>query len=204
MALYYSLVFGLLIFEMTLFLVLSLPLPRKLRKPLLTTLSKPFYLKEVQIAIKCILGFILVLFIDAVNRVLQIKQEISPLMQKLLQLQNQEGGILPNMIAPNSNSAAASMLSTNPEMQSRKFYAERNMYLCGFTLFLTLIVNRTYALVHELLVLKDEASNLESSHLESKEVKELKEEISLKDEDLEILQEQAKALSKDYNDLSSN
>lgn len=33
------------------------------------------------------------------------------------------------------------------EVQARKFYSQRNMYLCGFTLFLSLILNRTYLMV---------------------------------------------------------
>jgi hypothetical protein len=33
------------------------------------------------------------------------------------------------------------------EVQARKFYSQRNMYLCGFTLFLSLILNRTYMMV---------------------------------------------------------
>lgn len=200
MALYYSLVFGLLVFEMVLFLILSLPLPRRVRKPLLTTISKPFHLKEVQIAIKCVLAFILILFIDAVNRVLQIKLELSPLVQRQQYQESHEGGLLPSALAPPP--MGASLLSTNPEVQARKFYAERNMYLCGFTLFLTLIVNRTYALVHELLVLKDEATKAETTNTDSQEVEDLKKSIAEKDESLDILKDQAASLSKDYDEVS--
>ncbi|ODV94695.1 hypothetical protein PACTADRAFT_59135, partial [Pachysolen tannophilus NRRL Y-2460] len=137
MALYYSLVFSLLVIEMGLFTLLSLPLPRRFRRPLLSTVSKPLRSQEVQIAFRCILGFILVLFIDSVNRVFRVTAELGP---------SSKGGgitsgIIPSAIAPDSRA----------EIQARKFYAQRNMYLCGFTLFLTLILNRTYALVAELL-----------------------------------------------------
>ena len=37
--------------------------------------------------------------------------------------------------------------SERMEVQARKFYSQRNMYLCGFTLFLSLILNRTYMMV---------------------------------------------------------
>ena len=37
------------------------------------------------------------------------------------------------------------------EVQARKFYSQRNMYLCGFTLFLSLILNRTYTMILDVL-----------------------------------------------------
>ena len=37
------------------------------------------------------------------------------------------------------------------EVQARKFYSQRNMYLCGFTLFLSLILNRTYIMILDVL-----------------------------------------------------
>ncbi len=40
-------------------------------------------------------------------------------------------------------------------MQARKFYSQRNMYLCGFTLFLSLILNRTYTMILEVLRLEE-------------------------------------------------
>lgn len=48
------------------------------------------------------------------------------------------------------------------EIQSRRFYSQRNMYLCGFTLFLSLILNRTYTMVFDLLEVKEKVKKLES------------------------------------------
>jgi hypothetical protein len=42
------------------------------------------------------------------------------------------------------------------EVQARKFYSQRNMYLCGFTLFLSLILNRTYVMILDVLRLEEE------------------------------------------------
>lgn len=36
------------------------------------------------------------------------------------------------------------------------------MYLCGFTLFLSLILNRTYSMVFELLEVKEEIQKIEA------------------------------------------
>ena len=98
----------------------------------------------------------------------------------------------------------AGVLTDRSEVQARKFYAQRNMYLCGFTLFLTLILSRTYLLVVELINTKDKLDIfkangvLASSKDDSTVIADLKEQLAKKDEDLEILKEQAKSLSKEY------
>ena len=61
---------------MIFFGVLSLPYPRKIRRSILSTVSAPFKNEQFQIAIKCILGFVLVLFIDSVNRVYAVTTEL--------------------------------------------------------------------------------------------------------------------------------
>ena len=76
MALYYNLVFILLAVEMVFFGVLSLPYPRKIRRTVLSAVSAPFRNEQFQIAIKCVLGFVLVLFIDSVNRVYAVTSEL--------------------------------------------------------------------------------------------------------------------------------
>lgn len=187
MAIYYGLVFGLLVTEMVFFTILSLPFPRKIRRTILTTVSKPFQNEQFQIGLKFVFGFVLILFIDSVNRVMSIAQEL------------QAVGSNPQ----NPQAMAAGLLSDRSEVQARKFYAQRNMYLCGFTLFLTLIITRTYSLVAELTQTKDKLDTLKTtSTTETVEVADLKEELKQKDEDLEILKSQAKTLGKDYDDVS--
>ncbi len=46
------------------------------------------------------------------------------------------------------------------EVQLRKFYSQRNMYLCGFTLFLSLILNRQYVMILDTLRLEEENKRL--------------------------------------------
>lgn len=43
----------------------------------------------------------------------------------------------------------------------RMFRAQRNMYLCGFTLFLMLILSRFQAMILELAQMQESAANLE-------------------------------------------
>ncbi|KAK6458703.1 receptor-associated protein [Scheffersomyces xylosifermentans] len=191
MALYYNLVFLLLATEMAFFAVLSLPFPRALRRRVLTVASAPFKNEQFQIAIKCILAFVLVLFIDSVNRVYTVTSE----------LHSTSPGPAGNI--------GAGILNDRSEIQARRFYAQRNMYLCGFTLFLTLILTRTYSLVAELIATKDKldaykANDASKSSTDSADVAKLKKELAAKEEDLEILKSQAKTLRKDYNNVSAS
>lgn len=100
------------------------------------------------------------------------------------------------------------------EVQARKFYSQRNMYLCGFTLFLSLILNRTYIMILEVLRLEDRIKLLEgdqkaggkdSARLTEAgglgEIGRLKKELAKKDRDIETLKKQAEGLQREYHNL---
>lgn len=137
MTLYNSIIFGILIAEVVVFSLLALPLPTKYRKPLTLILIKPFKYSTVQITVKCVLAFILLLFADSINKVHNIN------VHELGQL---------NGLAPGSSPTVQG--TEKIEIMSRKFLQQRNMYLTGITLFLTFIVTKTFDLVDELIQLK--------------------------------------------------
>lgn len=96
------------------------------------------------------------------------------------------------------------------EVQARKFYSQRNMYLCGFTLFLSLILNRTYVMIldvlrleEELKTYKGETGGKKGSSLKdiggAGEVGKLKNELAAKDRDMENLKKQVESMQKEYN-----
>ena len=96
------------------------------------------------------------------------------------------------------------------EVQARKFYSQRNMYLCGFTLFLSLILNRTYVMILDVLRLAQEVKTLKGdpnvkSGKSNKdiggagEVGALKNELAAKDRDMENLKKQVENMQKEYN-----
>lgn len=122
-----------------------------------------------------------------VNRVYRVTQELSA--------------------APRGQTGAA-MGPERMEVQARKFYSQRNMYLCGFTLFLSLILNRTYVLILDVLRLEEAVKQLrleaasEGKGGTAPEVARLKEELEKKDRDLEIVKKQAQGLSREYGELS--
>lgn len=96
------------------------------------------------------------------------------------------------------------------EVQARKFYSQRNMYLCGFTLFLSLILNRTYVLILDVLKLeetvkalrKDSNDKVKDGALESTELKKLKEQLAASERDKEALLKQSDGLHREYGSLS--
>lgn len=95
------------------------------------------------------------------------------------------------------------------EVQARKFYSQRNMYLCGFTLFLSLILNRTYVMILDVLRLEEELKTYKGetgkkgSELKNVggagEVGKLKNELAAKDRDMENLKKQVEQMQKEYN-----
>ena len=109
---------------------------------------------------------------------------------------------------------AAHLGTDRMEVQARKFYSQRNMYLCGFTLFLSLILNRTYIMILEVLRLEDRVKLLEGDKkaggkdsarvAEADSVGEigaLKKELDAKNRDIETLKKQCEGLTAEYHKL---
>jgi len=193
MTLYYSMVFGLLVSEMVIFMSLIVPLPFTWRRKLFTFISENPLIAKLQYGMKITFIFILILFIDSVNRVYRVQVEVN---------QAKESG----------RGAGAAVGSERMEVQARKFYSQRNMYLCGFTLFLSLILNRTYVMILDVLRLEEEVKSYRGeSSAKGKdaaalgqagnagEIGKLKKELEAKNRDIETLKKQTEGLSREYN-----
>lgn len=99
------------------------------------------------------------------------------------------------------------------EVQARKFYSQRNMYLCGFTLFLSLILNRTYIMILEVLRLEERVKQYEGTDRNTREseklaaaggpgeIASLRRQLREKDTNIETLKKQSEGLSRAYNEL---
>jgi len=213
MTLYYSLVFLLLVAEMTLFMLLIVPLPFTIRRKMFTFISESPLIAKLQYGMKITFIFILILFIDSVNRVYRVQVELA-------ESNKQQGG-------------AAVLGHERMEVQARKFYSQRNMYLCGFTLFLSLILNRTYTMILDVLRLEEKVKSYEGTDKsgdkpgsimaklgggsvvgggkdsqklanagDAGEIGRYKQELKQKDRDLETLRKQSEGLIREYNDLA--
>jgi B-cell receptor-associated protein 31 len=192
MTLYYTLVFVLLMAEMAMFMLLILPLPYTIKRKLFAFISENPVVAKIQYWMKITFVFILILFIDSVNRVYRVQVELA------LATENTKNG------------PAAVMGHERLEVQARKFYSQRNMYLCGFTLFLSLILNRTYVMILEVMELEDRLRAYESVKGKGKNVdpaslyekEKLRKELATKEADLQTLKKQCDGLQSEYNNLS--
>ncbi|BAO40483.1 endoplasmic reticulum transmembrane protein 3 [Kluyveromyces marxianus] len=174
MSLYHGLVYAILVVELITLTLLGLPLPLVLKKPVIKALSKPLLSSTVQITIKCVLGFILLLFVDSMNRVYGIESELDRM---------KESGV-------------GTYPHGKTEILSRKFFWQRNMYLTGITLFLTFLLTRVATLVWELFDMKDAYETTlktKQDELPPKQ-KSLAKEIADIDEEIARLKEQSTAL----------
>jgi B-cell receptor-associated protein 31 len=196
MTLYYSLVFMLLMLEMALFMLLIIPLPFTIKRKIFTFISESPIVAKIQYWMKICFVFILILFIDSVNRVYRVQLELVTATEQA------------------SRGAAGVMGHERLEVQARKFYSQRNMYLCGFTLFLSLILNRTYVMIIEVMRLEDKLRAYEGTKKDTKESEKLavagkpgelaslKEKLEKKEQDLQNLKKQSEQLHKAYDELS--
>ncbi|CCH58425.1 hypothetical protein TBLA_0A06340 [Henningerozyma blattae CBS 6284] len=173
MSLYYALVFCILVVEVVAFTLLALPLPARVRRPLASAAARPFRQASVQVAAKCVAGFVLLLFLDATARAHRL----------------------------GAQSAAAGHVhgAERAELLSRRFLAQRNMYLTGFTLFLSFTVARTSSLVAELMDLRAAAksdTNSKSTTASSASIAEsLRAKLKAADLEIETLKSRAATLS---------
>jgi len=100
------------------------------------------------------------------------------------------------------------------EVQARKFYSQRNMYLCGFTLFLSLILNRTYTMILDVLRLEEENRRLKGTNTGSEksseklaaagevgELSKLRKENATLKADVEAMKKQTEGMQKEYNNM---
>ncbi|KIW40531.1 uncharacterized protein PV06_07719 [Exophiala oligosperma] len=198
MTLYYSLVFAILVSEMVLFISLVVPMPFTVKRKMFNFISESPLVAKLQYGMKITFIFILILFLDSVNRVYRVQVEMAALM-------NDTTGA----------GRAAAIGTDRMEVQARKFYSQRNMYLTGFTLFLSLILNRTYGMILDVLRLEEKVKMYEGDsqaggkegeklgkHYRADQIGELKKQLEKKDKELQAMKSQAEGLQKSYDELS--
>ncbi|KAI8368739.1 B-cell receptor-associated protein 31-like-domain-containing protein [Blakeslea trispora] len=182
MAIYYALTFGILVTEMILFGLLVLPLPSRWRHLSLKFISTSPAMARAMYALKIVFGFIFVLFIDTISRLQRIDSE----MEGEQQQQHHHD------------------YSYETSMKAKKFYAQRNLYLTGFTLFLSLILERTSALVLELLQREEE---LKKAKTETTEITKGQQRLIDMEDDykkqVDVLQVQIKELKRQQLDYAT-
>lgn len=160
-----------LVFEMGAFCLLVLPLPYSMRRRLFLFINTSPLVAKAQYGLKISFIFILVLFVDSVNRVFKVSEE------------------------GNAQVEATVREQYRSDMQARKFYSQRNMYLTGFTLFLSLILNRVFVLVNETLKLQDKITGMNTTSDSAIKTKAYTEEI-------EVLKKKLQKRNDEFDELA--
>ncbi|KAG9310869.1 B-cell receptor-associated protein 31-like-domain-containing protein [Chiua virens] len=157
MTIYYTLTFMLLAAEMVTFCILVFPLPYAIRKRLFRFLSESPIVAKIAYGLKISFmyapvsfirrllnafpSFVGVLFLDSLQRMFRVTSE----------LEFARADHTVHDVRTESNIAA------------RKFYAQRNMYLTGFCLFLSLVLTRTFSIVLDLIQAQEEYAKLKKA-----------------------------------------
>ncbi|KAJ7058004.1 B-cell receptor-associated protein 31-like-domain-containing protein [Mycena amicta] len=193
MTIYYSLTFLLLAAEMITFCLLVFPLPHNIRKPVFRFLSESPIVAKVAYALKISFIFVAILFADALQRMFRVTAEA--------ELAKQNG----------SNTGPAGVENS---LSARKFYSQRNTYLTGFTLFLSLVLTRTFYLNLDLIHVQEEYAKLKGTGAtptpkgsnSTKEIADLKAqvaELNKKERDFETLKKQAAQQAAEFDRLAT-
>nr|GAT59077.1 predicted protein [Mycena chlorophos] len=193
MTIYYSLTFMLLASEMVTFCLLVFPLPHRVRKPVFKFLSESPIVAKVAYALKISFIFVAILFFDALQRMFRVTAEA--------EMSKQHG------------TAHTGMPGVDNSLAARKFYSQRNTYLTGFTLFLSLVLTRTFSLTLDLIHIQEEYTKIQggaspsaSSGNDSKEIADLKAqiaELNKKDRDFETLKKQSAQQAAEFDRLAT-
>ncbi|PCH43172.1 endoplasmic reticulum protein [Wolfiporia cocos MD-104 SS10] len=196
MTIYYTLTFMLLVAEMATFCVIVAPLPHAARKRLLRFLSESPIVAKVAYGIKIAFIFVGILFLDAFQRMLRVTAEAD--------------------LAKNSGSGMQDVRSET-NFAARKFYSQRNTYLTGFCLFLSLVLTRTFYILLDLIHTQEEYAKLKqetakssrgkiASEEQAKQIEELKKKLAASEEkvrDYDIVKKQAEQNAKEYDRLAT-
>ncbi|KAL0086041.1 B-cell receptor-associated protein 31-like-domain-containing protein [Phycomyces blakesleeanus] len=196
MAIYYTLTFAILVTEMVIFGILVMPLPSRWRRAMMKGLTSSPLIGKALYGLKIAFGFIFLLFLDTVNRLQRIGSDVTE-----EQRHHHDFGFEANL-------------------KATTFYTQRNLYLTGFTLFLSLILDRTSTLVIEVLKREEELESVKkdavSANNDSKRLVDIEKEFQVKitelnnelkqlkqqERDFETLKKQADQQQKEYNRLS--
>ncbi|KAI0633031.1 B-cell receptor-associated 31-like protein [Trametes polyzona] len=191
MTVYYTLTFMLLAAEMVTFCVLVAPLPHVVRKKLFHFLSESPIIAKLAYGIKIAFIFIAILFVDAVQRMWRVTAEAD---------------------LAKSNGTGAQDVRAETNMAARKFYAQRNTYLTGFCLFLSLVLTRTFYILLDLIHTQEEYAKLKNETKSGKggdqvkQIEELKARLAVAEEkakDYDIVKKQAEQNAKEYDRLAT-
>jgi len=168
-------------------------MPYALRKRLFSFLSRSPIIAKIAYGLKISFIFVAILFADALQRMSRITAESN--------------------LAKSGRGGVISDVRSESSLAAKKFYAQRNVYLTGFCLFLSLVLTRTFYIILDLLHTQEEYTALKknttakSQNVDAaKEIADLKEQLEQAKKtqrDFDILKKQASQNNAEYDRLAT-
>ncbi|KAG7531244.1 hypothetical protein FFLO_04486 [Filobasidium floriforme] len=176
---------------MTLFSLVVAPMPFKLKSKLTYFLAENPVVAKISYGVSWLYLFVAVLFVDSVQRMIKIAREGSEA--------KEERGVQDVRVETN--------------YRSRKFYAQRNLYLTGFTLVMALLLTRAFMITFDLVKTHEELNKLGNSTAKNSassrqtqdlqdEVAALKKKVQAKEVEIANVKKQAGQNATAYEELS--
>lgn len=136
-------------------------------------------LDKAMYSLKVTFGFIFLLFIDAINRLYSLEER------------HPEGEDMHDY-------------TFEANLKANKFYAQRNLYLTGFTLFLSFILQRTSALIFQVVQREEELERVQSeTHTTTKKQQEIIEKEAGYKKQMDVLSTELKDLKQQQRDYET-
>lgn len=184
-----SLVFGLLVVEMSILVLLLLPLPHMLRVRLLNVCATLRQNKNFQVGLLFTSILLGLQFLDCVNKLKRYATLENPYFAQFNTQQQMAGGLLYDKLAS-------------------KFYAQRNLYITGAVLYLGLSINTVVSILRKLVFketsYRELSKNTKSTEADDEQIRSLREQISKREVDIATMKKQLKGLQSAYDGLSAS
>ncbi|KNE67337.1 hypothetical protein AMAG_11807 [Allomyces macrogynus ATCC 38327] len=135
----------LLITEIIVFLILVLPMPRSVRKTITKFITQSWIVTKLVTAFRWTFIFLTLLFIDSFTRQYKMTQERAEAIEEG-HYHHQHGNL--------------GIITGDLDPRAKLYYAQRNMYMTGFALFLMVVLDRYRAVLLELVRSEEQVAEL--------------------------------------------
>ncbi|KAJ3369195.1 hypothetical protein GGF31_005476 [Allomyces arbusculus] len=135
----------LLIAEIIVFLILALPMPRAVRKTITKFITQSWIVTKLVTAFRWTFIFLTLLFIDSFTRQYRMTQERAEAIEEG-HYHHQHGNL--------------GIITGDLDPRAKLYYAQRNMYMVGFSLFMMVVLDRYRAVLLELVRSEEQVAEL--------------------------------------------
>lgn len=186
MSLLMSIVFAVLVFEMTLLAIMLLPLPQGMQRSLVTTIDSLLRNSQIRVGLSFIALIVSLMFFDAVKTSFPHKDSSFA------------------AFSAQSYPVTKTIGQSIWDVRSKKFYAHRNMYITGAVLYLMVAIYFNDLLLSsivrnkEKLIKATDPKAKQTEKTSSIEYEKLQHELKLKEDDVATFKRQLNGMHAEY------